>query len=239
MIMLVKDLPNNFMCIYKLNYPNGKIYIGLSRDLKRRMYEHNNFNKAKMPCDLAIQKYGKIQEVEILELIEDELLLEEREIYWIKLYHSNDKNIGYNLTAGGDGSGKANENSPMAVFTNEEVYDIRKRRYVGERKKDVYKDYSNKSFATFERIWLGRGYPNIGQEFIIPPHSISRQEYSSKANSGLRNGKAKCSIEDIFDIREKYDNGLSIADIYNSYYRNKVSKNTVRRIALRESYKDI
>ena len=52
--MLVKDLPTNLMCIYKLNYPNGKIYIGLSRDLKRRMYEHNNFNKAKMPCDLAI-----------------------------------------------------------------------------------------------------------------------------------------------------------------------------------------
>ena len=239
MTILVSNLPNNLMCIYKLNYPNGKIYIGLSRDLKRRMYEHNNFNKAKTPCDLAIQKYGEIQEVEILEFINDEILLEEREKYWINFYHSNDRNIGYNLTEGGDGSGKANEDSPVATFTNEEVYNIRKRRYFGERKKDVYKDYSNKNFSTFERIWLGRGYPNIAQEFIIPANTISRQEYSSKANTGLKNGRAKCSVEDILDIRKKYDEGLSIADIYNLYYSNKISKNTVRRIALHETYKDI
>lgn len=174
-----------------------------------------------------------------MEFINDEFLLEEREKYWINFYHSNNRKIGYNITEGGDGSGKANEASPVAVFTNEEVYDIRKRRYFGERKKDVYKDYSNKSFATFERVWLGRGYPSVGQEFIIPTNSISRQEYSSKANTGLKNGRAKCSVKDVLDIREKYDKGLSIADIYKLYYQDKISKNTVRRIALRESYKDI
>lgn len=62
----------------------------------------------------------------------------------------------------------------MAVFTEEQVLDIRKRRYLGERKKDVYLDYADYSFGTFEKVWLGRGYSNIGKEYIIPTHSISR-----------------------------------------------------------------
>lgn len=52
----VKDIPNKFSCIYKINYPNGKIYIGQTCNLKRRINEHNNFSKAAQPCDLAIKK---------------------------------------------------------------------------------------------------------------------------------------------------------------------------------------
>ena len=69
MIIKVKDLQNNMMGIYKIVFPNSKIYIGLSTDIKRRMYEHNNPHSNKTPCDLAINKYGKIEEIEILELI--------------------------------------------------------------------------------------------------------------------------------------------------------------------------
>ena len=119
MIIKLEDLKPRTQGIYKINYPNGKIYIGLSVDIKRRMQEHNNINKAKSPCDLAIKKYGKVTEVEILELIDDIELLNEREEYWINYYQSWDPSIGYNLTIGGDGSGLANEDSPVAVFTND------------------------------------------------------------------------------------------------------------------------
>lgn len=101
MLLLLNDIPNNYACIYKLNYPNGKIYIGQTCNLKRRMYEHNNINKARGPCDYAIHKYGQIQEVEILEEIYDLKLLDEREKYWISFYNSNNRDIGYNLTPGG------------------------------------------------------------------------------------------------------------------------------------------
>ena len=101
----------------------------------------------------------------------------------------------------------------VAVFTNEEVLDIRKRRFLKERKKDVYQDYKNHSFGSFEKIWLGYGYPNIGTEYIIPTNSKTRAEYSSEANQGVKNGRAKCSKEQVLDIRRRYDNGESFIDI--------------------------
>ena len=67
MFLKINEIPDNYCCIYKLNYPNKKYYIGQTQNLKRRMWEHNNINKAVQPCDLAIAKYGKITEIEILE----------------------------------------------------------------------------------------------------------------------------------------------------------------------------
>ena len=59
----IEDLEDNMMGIYKINYPNGKIYIGLSTNIKRRMKEHNhNSHKNLPPCDAAIKKYGQISD---------------------------------------------------------------------------------------------------------------------------------------------------------------------------------
>ena len=44
-IIELKNLQQNVSGIYKINYPNGKIYIGQSNDIKRRMYEHNNLKR--------------------------------------------------------------------------------------------------------------------------------------------------------------------------------------------------
>lgn len=234
----VKDLPSGMMGVYKINFPNGKIYIGISNDIKRRMSEHNSFPKAKTPCDLAIKKYGKITTIDILESFDqiEREKLEEKEIYWIKYYNANDRNIGYNLTEGGDGSGKLNDKSPVAVFTNEQVLDIRKRRFEGERKRDVYEDYSDFSFSTFEHIWLGRGYPDVGKEYFIPVNSKTRQEYSSLANAGLKNGRAKCSREEILEIRRRFDLGERIYEIAKDY---PYSYSTISRIAKRLTFKSV
>lgn len=235
-IIALQDLKNNTSGIYKINYPNGKCYIGLSVDIKRRMYEHNNPNKAKTPCDLAIVKYGKVTEIEILELCAEKDL-EEREIYWIKYYDSTNPLKGYNLTEGGDGSNRSDDTNPRAVFTNEQVLDIRKRRFNGEAKKNVYKDYADYSHSSFEHVWLGRGYPNVGQEYLIPANSISRQEYSSKANAGIKNGRAKLTEEQIRDIRDRFDRGEKLKDIHALY--DFVARSTISRVAHRQVYQDI
>jgi group I intron endonuclease len=70
----LKDLPNGVCGIYKINFPNGKIYIGQSVDIKRRIMEHNTPSAAKTPCDKAINKYGKIVEIELLEYTTQEEL---------------------------------------------------------------------------------------------------------------------------------------------------------------------
>lgn len=239
MIIKMKDLPRRTMGIYKINYPNGKIYIGQSVDIKRRMYEHWDANKATAPCDVAIFKYKvHLDEIEILEFIDDENELNEREKYWIEFYDSNNKDKGYNLTPGGDTSCLSGEDNNTSVFTNAQVLDIRKRRYEGERKKDVYKDYSNIPFSTFEHVWLGRGYPQIGKEYLIPVGEKTRQEYSSEANKGLKNGRAKCTREEILEIRRLRDEEKMMYKDIQALFPH-ISMSTVRRIALRESYADV
>ena len=242
MKILLKNLSYGVSGIYKLTYPNGKIYIGQSVDIKRRMYEHNNINRLKnhyqSPCDLAILKYGKFEEIEILDLCTDKNDLNKKEKYWISFYHSNDKNIGYNLTEGGTNhKGLIGEKSSNASFSNIEVYDIRKRRFQGERKCNVYKDYAEKNFSTFEHIWLGRGYSNIGQEFLIKTNSISRQEYSSNANAGENNNKAKLTVNDVKEIRQRYDKGESPIDIHKDF--DFVNLNSIRRVCKRETWKNV
>lgn len=240
MIIKLTELDNGVQGIYKLNYPNGKIYIGQSNDIKRRMYEHNNINRLQnhynAPCDLAIQKYGRFEEVEILEIVEDNTQLNEKEQYWIQFYNSNNKEIGYNLTPGG--KVLSGENHPKSKLSNDEILDIRKRRFRGERKKDVYIIYQDKiTFGGFEHIWLGRTSPHIGKEFIIPTNEISRQEYSSMANSGENNGMAKLNKEKVLKIRELYDNGETITNISQMYPE--VNKISIRRVCKRETWKNV
>lgn len=43
--ILLKELPDKVCGIYKITFPNGKVYIGQSNNIRRRMYEHNNINK--------------------------------------------------------------------------------------------------------------------------------------------------------------------------------------------------
>lgn len=241
MIVKIKDLQHNMCVIYKINYNDGHYYIGLTVDLKRRMSEHLNDGKKfsyrnVSDCDKAIYEQGGLEEVEILEFCKEEEL-EERECYWIKKYNAYESPLGYNKTPGGSGSNQAGIFNANAVFSNEEVYDIRKRRYMGERKKDVYADYAQHPLSTFEKIWLGRGYTDIGSEFFIKTGSKSRQEYSSLANSGTNNGRSKVTREEVLEIRRRRENGETFVSIAKDFPQ--INKSTVRRIALRESYKDI
>lgn len=228
-IMQVKDIPHNYKCIYKLNYPNGKIYVGRSYDLKRRMYEHNNTNKAKAPCDYAIKKYGKLTEVEILQEITVQDNIFEEEQNWIWLLQSTQRDIGYNLTVGGADSGLTDQDNIRSRFTNEEVYDIRKRKFLKEKKTEVYKDYSTYNFQSFSNIWEGHGYPNVGQEFLC------KTDY--KIYSGENSKKSKLTTEQVIQIRKMYKEGYRQKDILDCFPC--LSKSTVNHILRKNSWKHI
>lgn len=96
--------------IYKItNLINNKIYIGQTTScVQKRFDEHNIHGKYnKMPIDKALFKYGKENfKVEIIDdkaKDQDELNLKEQ--YYIALYNSCDKKIGYNLLIGGKNHG--------------------------------------------------------------------------------------------------------------------------------------
>ena len=85
--------------IYKItNNINGKIYIGQTKNVKKRFKEHINA-ETNSAIHNAIKKYGK--ENFTFEIIEGPIKnYNEREIYWIEFYNSYRN--GYNLTIGGN-----------------------------------------------------------------------------------------------------------------------------------------
>ena len=99
--------------IYKFtNKLNNKIYIGQSTDIESRYKKHFRKDNARNITYFhkACEKYGKQGfNFEILELCPKELL-NEREKYYINLFKSNDLNIGYNMTPGGEGK------APIPVY---------------------------------------------------------------------------------------------------------------------------
>ena len=95
--------------IYKItNLLNNKIYIGqvYNKSIKDRFIRHCKSAKPDAKCYLAraIYKYGKenfsVEQVEECYSVNE---LNMREKYWIKYYNSTDKDLGYNLTDGGEG----------------------------------------------------------------------------------------------------------------------------------------
>lgn len=96
--------------IYKItNLINNKIYIGQSIDIEKRYKNHIYFSKNpssreyNTPIHAALRYYGENNfKIEILEKCKKEEL-DEREIYYINKFSSNNREIGYNLTNGGDG----------------------------------------------------------------------------------------------------------------------------------------
>lgn len=87
------------MFIYKTtNIINGKIYIGQTS-------KNNQDYLGSGPIILkAIKKYGKENfKKEILEGCNSKEQTNLKEIYWIKFYNSTNRNVGYNISIGGNG----------------------------------------------------------------------------------------------------------------------------------------
>lgn len=115
--------------VYKHTVPNGKVYIGVTKQNPNRRWRNGHGYKDSVLFFNAIIKYGWINiSHEILKeglSSEDAYALEK---YYISFFKSNDKNFGYNITSGGGktkiqnsikcnkvGTGK-NKGKPILVF---------------------------------------------------------------------------------------------------------------------------
>ena len=104
---VAKDPNTTFGYIYKIQFPNGKNYIGLTTSLERRTKQHK---KCAKNGDIkllykALRKYDIVDSFELVEIdtaISFEELCE-KEIGYILEYNSYD-GYGYNMTRGGEGT---------------------------------------------------------------------------------------------------------------------------------------
>lgn len=151
--------------IYKIeNLINGKVYIGQSKNIKKRWTAHrtNAFNHNSKQYDLAlyrsIRKYGLENfSFMVLEetLIED---LDNREKYWIEYYDSHNKEKGYNLTDGGS-------SATSATLTRKQVDEIKLLLETDMSQQDIADKYNinqrSISYINTGETWIdnGRIYP--------------------------------------------------------------------------------
>ena len=93
--------------IYKAeNTVNGKIYVGVTNNLKRRKYLHKSQTKkgSSTYFHRALRKYGNDNfSWEIVDSSSDyKIAATELEPHYIKKFKSNNPKFGYNLSSGGD-----------------------------------------------------------------------------------------------------------------------------------------
>ena len=195
--------------IYKIiNKINNKVYIGQSIDIDRRLKDHIsglNGNYGHNPhFQNAWNKYGeKNFEFEIVEEVEDTNLLDEREIYYISKYDSNNPDKGYNMMPGGnlwddrykiyvrEQRFKSNKN-----LKEEDVRRIKLLMFCGMDRKEISEIY-NVSTKVLTGISMGKAYPYVCPEL----------------NESIHNLKQKMTDERNKEILKLFDSGLRIVDI--------------------------
>lgn len=182
--MKYTEIPANISGIYKINFPNGKIYIGRAKNIKIRIWEHYS-KKDNTPCQNALWKYYSCYneiDIDILEQIVEYDLnticdLEKR---WIKEYGSNNKEIGYNLTSGGDGA-DCGINNVASKISQEDLDNIVL--LLQEKKTNTYiANIYNLHPDTIGKINQGKHYYNNKLKYPIRPE-CGIIEYKEKYNS--------------------------------------------------------
>lgn len=216
--------------IYKITFPNQKVYIGRSNNIYRRMLEHNNDFRNKLPIEYAIMKYGKITEFDIIELIDDIDKMKEREIYWIKYYDSTNKEKGYNISLGGDGGDPGSSNS-QAKFTEEQIQILYKelKENLDESLEQIANKY-NIHLSTLSNINNGHTYYHSTIQY-----PIRNKKECKQVIAGIKNKNSKFTEQDLKEIYDLLQNrqDLTMQEIAKQY---KVYASTIQNINLGKTY---
>ena len=243
-----------FVVYVWFNNINGKIYIGKTKNLQQRTYEHKKDTQAGSiyPIHKAIRKYS-INNFTIEKLFEssNEDVTYEYERVLIKLFDSRNRDIGYNISEGGRGNKGfvvterckekyrklySGENSTRSKLSNSDAIQILKLYSKGgiTIKNLSYK--FNVGRSTIQRLLNRESFKNIN---INKPDilNIGNKNRSNNISKGESNNMAKLSIENVLNIREEHDGGnISNAALGRKY---NVSRTLIGYIVKRKIWKHI
>lgn len=208
--------------IYKItNKINGHAYIGQSKDIDKRFYEHKrkafrkNDKEYEKTLYRAFRKYGL--ENFIFEILEEceEIDLNGKEKMYIKKY--NTFSNGYNETIGGDGvKGLSCERHPKTKLTSEDVYYIRECYNNHRQQKAIYQEFSSLiGESGFKKIWNGVTWKDIHMDVYTEEN---KKYFLYQRNSHSENNShAKLKEQDIRNIRLRKKDGENSKEVWKDY----------------------
>lgn len=214
--------------IYKINYDNGKIYIGQALSIWKRAHEHNE--KSVYPCDLALKKYNA--NIEILEEVEDVLILDEKETYWINFFDATNKEKGYNICNKGNTSGKRGCENFNASFNEEELQEIIN--LLINHSELSYKDIASRyNVHPVTILNISNGYSYFNKNLLYPLRRNNHDSAKKTFNDYFKDENELIALKE--DLLYRWD--LSIEkDLINKY---NIPLKIIREINSGEKFKDI
>lgn len=188
----------NYNYVYKIvNLTNGKIYVG--------QHCTDNLNDKYMGSGKLIKEEIKRCGVsnfikEILVFVDNVQDLNKMEKYYIKKYNSTDKEIGYNLNAGGAGGYYNNGAAPMSTHHHSE-----------ETKKWL------------KAIHLGKNHPMFGRKMKDLMDPISYKNMIEKRSETKRNMHYKKHPKQVF-VRPDGSEVLSTTTLVKKFHSDWILK---------------
>lgn len=217
--------------IYKiLNKETGKMYIGQSNDITRRIGEHLTKGKAsRIPLDAEIEIKGKeYYDWEVVELCSLDQL-NEKETYWIKYFNTVEN--GYNENYGGQ-TNLIGSNNPNAKLSEEDIVVIRKAYADHKRQREIYEFFKDKvSFGHFQNVWQGKVWNHIMPEVFTEEN---KKYYIYENSIGANGASAKLTDEEVIELRNQYVT-KSAKELYENY-KNRVTYQTFQQILWGRTY---
>ncbi len=210
--------------LYKLTFPSGKSYIGITSTTAAERFEKHWLNRKSLhfAISLALRKYGRASvTVETLAMEEDWTLLCAMEIAAIES-HGTRAPGGYNMSAGGDGVGVRDELQTERMFAAARRPERLRRISETTRARWSDPDYRARHSASIKAAW--NDPEKRGDRLVKHAAMLARRnsdplvlEQLSERMKGDGNPRARLSIEDVHDIRRRIAAKEALRSIATAY----------------------
>jgi hypothetical protein len=205
------------MQIYKTtNLLNSKIYIG------KNITNNNFYIGSGILLNRAIKKYGKENFIkEIIDTAETIEELNEKEKIWIAFYNSQNRDIGYNIAAGGDGGDTLSKHPNLDKLRHK--FANGKRKGMPMPKKENSAKWINLDIEKVVYMYTveNMSLTKIGKEFNTSKNKISRTlldqgiTLRSRTESCLlRNKPSEETRQKMSDSHKGEKNGMKGKSVY-------------------------